>query len=153
IRLTGETRDWVVVIGATDVRVEGDDQERVFAIAPGPDGRYVIEVAGSTLVGTVAIDGDTVWVDVEHDVYQFRVPPPGGASTARDVDALTPPMPATVVRVNVKAGAEVEAGDVLVVLEAMKMELPIRSPRAGRIVSVECREGDLVQPGHVLVRV
>jgi 3-methylcrotonyl-CoA carboxylase alpha subunit len=45
----------------------------------------------------------------------------------------------------------VKAGDTLVVLEAMKMELAIRAPRAGVIRAVHCQEGALVQPGTVLI--
>jgi len=40
---------------------------------------------------------------------------------------------------------------VLIVLEAMKMELPLRAPHDGVIAAVDCREGELVQPGKVLV--
>jgi biotin carboxyl carrier protein len=54
-------------------------------------------------------------------------------------------MPATVLRINVAAGERVEAGDVLMVLEAMKMELPVRSPRAGTVRSIECQVGQMVQ--------
>jgi biotin carboxyl carrier protein len=56
-------------------------------------------------------------------------------------------MPATVVAISVTPGQKVAAGDLLVMLEAMKMELPIRAPRPGRVKSVACREGELVQPG------
>jgi biotin carboxyl carrier protein len=45
----------------------------------------------------------------------------------------------------------VKAGDVLIVLEAMKMELPLRSPRDGVIKSVRCKKGELVQPGVALL--
>ena len=62
-----------------------------------------------------------------------------------------PPMSATVVRIAVAPGDRVHQGDLLVSLEAMKMELPIRAPRDGIITAVLCREGDLVQPGQVLV--
>jgi biotin carboxyl carrier protein len=61
--------------------------------------------------------------------------------------ALSAPMPATVIAVNVAPGQEVAEGDVLVLLEAMKMEVPIKAPRAGRVKSVACREGELVQSG------
>ena len=73
------------------------------------------------------------------------------ASPAADVDALAAPMPATVRAVAVQPGAVVAAGDTLVRLEAMKMELTIRAPAAGRVASVDCRVGDLVQPGRPLV--
>jgi biotin carboxyl carrier protein len=59
-------------------------------------------------------------------------------------------MPATVRRIEVKPGQAVRRGDVLIVLEAMKMELPVRAPADGTIARVNCREGELVQPGQEL---
>jgi 3-methylcrotonyl-CoA carboxylase alpha subunit len=61
------------------------------------------------------------------------------------------PMPATVVAVHASAGQAVNEGDTLVLLEAMKMELPIRAPRAGVVKSVNCAPGELVQPGVNLI--
>jgi biotin carboxyl carrier protein len=61
--------------------------------------------------------------------------------------ALAAPMPATVTLINVAEGQEVAQGDVLMVLEAMKMELPIRAPRSGRVARLLCREGELVRAG------
>ena len=72
-------------------------------------------------------------------------------SPAAELDALAAPMPATVRAVAVQPGAVVAAGDTLVRLEAMKMELTIRAPAAGRVAAVDCRVGDLVQPGRPLV--
>jgi biotin carboxyl carrier protein len=51
----------------------------------------------------------------------------------------------------VKPGDQVAEGDVLITLEAMKMELPIRAPRAAAVTAVRCAAGDLVQPGAPLV--
>jgi biotin carboxyl carrier protein len=65
--------------------------------------------------------------------------------------ALAAPMPATVTMVNVAPGQDVSPGDVLIMLEAMKMELPIKAPRAGRVASVACRRGELVQSGVPLL--
>ena len=81
----------------------------------------------------------------------------GGGPDAREpspgahLDALAAPMPATVAAVLVRPGAVVAAGDTLVRLEAMKMELAIRAPAAGRVAAVDCRAGELVQPGRPLV--
>ena len=72
-------------------------------------------------------------------------------SPADHLDALAAPMPATVAAVLVQPGAVVAAGDTLVRLEAMKMELAIRAPAAGRVTAVDCRAGELVQPGRPLV--
>jgi biotin carboxyl carrier protein len=60
-------------------------------------------------------------------------------------------MPATVVKILVTAGQTVRHGDTLVVLEAMKMELPIRAPADATVQAVNCREGELVQPDRTLV--
>jgi biotin carboxyl carrier protein len=62
-------------------------------------------------------------------------------------------MPATVVSVEVEVGAVVRQGDTLVVLEAMKMELPIRATADGTVTAVRCKAGDLVQPGVPLIEI
>jgi acetyl-CoA carboxylase biotin carboxylase subunit len=65
--------------------------------------------------------------------------------------AITAPMPATVLKVHVNAGDSVKKGDTLVLLEAMKMELPLRAPGDATVAAVRCREGELVQADAVLV--
>jgi 3-methylcrotonyl-CoA carboxylase alpha subunit len=57
------------------------------------------------------------------------------------------PMPATVVAIHAAVGQAVTEGQTVIVLEAMKMELPIKAPRAGVVKAVHCAKGDLVQPG------
>jgi biotin carboxyl carrier protein len=71
----------------------------------------------------------------------------GPAGPAR----LLAPMPGRVVRVLAETGQEVEAGQGLVVMEAMKMENELRSPRAGRVVEVHARELQTVETGSLLV--
>ena len=63
----------------------------------------------------------------------------------------TAPMPGRVVRVEAVVGAEVEAGDALVILEAMKMEHTVRAPADGTIAQVAVEVGDQVEQGAVLV--
>jgi 3-methylcrotonyl-CoA carboxylase alpha subunit len=60
-------------------------------------------------------------------------------------------MPATVLRVAVEPGATVSKGETLLVLEAMKMEVPVRAPADGMVTAVHCKPGDLVQPGVALL--
>ena len=66
---------------------------------------------------------------------------------------LSAPMPATVLSIVAREGSQVAAGDVVLVLEAMKMELPIRAPHAGTVKAVRCSEGELVQPGVPLAEI
>ena len=72
-------------------------------------------------------------------------------ATAEGAQSIAAPMPATVVKLLVKPGDAVKKGDTLVVLEAMKMELPLRAAGDATVTAVRCREGDLVQPDAVLV--
>jgi acetyl/propionyl-CoA carboxylase alpha subunit len=126
--------------GSFDVREEGD-------------GRFSVEGPDGTVQAISAASGASVWAGVDGYAFEFRLSPDDARprSAARDHDALAAPMPATVVRIPVRPGDRVEAGDTLVVLEAMKMELPIRAPRAGTVRAVHCEEGRLVQPDMVLV--
>lgn len=96
--------------------------------------------------------GDRVWVF--HDGSVFEIPTGaehGSRHAAHAHGSLTAPMPATVVAVNVKPGDRVHKGDVLILLEAMKMELPVRSPGDGTVAAVHCRAGELVQPNVSLI--
>jgi len=102
---------------------------------------------------------DPVW----RGGFRLNLPAPGRAAPPA-VDAASPvqapgaesstlvaPMPGTVIRVAVTAGRQVAAGDHLLVLEAMKMETPVRSPYDGVVKAVHVEEGDRVERGALLV--
>jgi biotin carboxyl carrier protein len=94
---------------------------------------------------------------VFHDgvVYEIADLSPSRARTRTGAGggSLTAPMPATVVDVKVKAGDAVKRGDIVIVLEAMKMELPVRALGDGKVTAVHCRPGELVQPDTVLIEI
>ena len=66
-------------------------------------------------------------------------------------EKITAPMPGTILKINVEVGAEVKSGDVLCVLEAMKMENDITAPRDGKVASVNAGKGASVNAGDILV--
>jgi acetyl-CoA/propionyl-CoA carboxylase biotin carboxyl carrier protein len=74
----------------------------------------------------------------------------GGSGSAASGDSLTSPMQGTIVKVAVEDGATVEAGDLVVVLEAMKMEQPINAHKAGTISGLTAEVGGAVTSGAVL---
>jgi len=74
-------------------------------------------------------------------------PSTGGAAPT----TLRSPMPGRVVKLLVKAGDRVSAGQALVVVEAMKMENELRAPRAGTVQALRCEEGSAVEAGQDLV--
>ena len=80
-----------------------------------------------------------------------REPASDSARRTPRAQSLSAPMPATVIRVLVAPGVHVTKGDTLVVLEAMKMELPVRALSDGAVTAVHCHEGELVEADQVLV--
>ena len=78
----------------------------------------------------------------------------GGASaSAASGDTLTAPMQGTIVKVAVEDGQQVESGDLVVVLEAMKMEQPINAHKAGTISDLEADVGAAIQAGAAICRI
>lgn len=67
------------------------------------------------------------------------------------VDDIKAPMPGLVLQVNVEPGQEVQKGDQILILEAMKMENVIKSPGDGVVKAVKVKEGDAVEKGSVMV--
>ena len=77
----------------------------------------------------------------------------GGSVAGAGGDSVAAPMQATVVKLAVEEGQRVEAGDQLVVLEAMKMEQSIAAPHAGVVTGIDAPVGQTVPSGHVLMSV
>ncbi|MGB1271883.1 MAG: biotin/lipoyl-containing protein, partial [Endozoicomonas sp.] len=66
-------------------------------------------------------------------------------------EPMPAPLAGNIWKVNVAPGQQVQEGDVVLILEAMKMETEVRAPRTGRVVSVSVREGDSVALGDTLL--
>lgn len=78
-------------------------------------------------------------------------PAAGGAPVANEEKVCRSPIAGTVTRVLAQPGQNIQTGDVLLVLEAMKMETNITAPIAGKIAKLPVNAGDAVQGGQVLV--
>jgi len=83
---------------------------------------------------------------VLHDVARFPDPSAGAVQ-----GSLLSPLPGTVSRVAVAVGDRVEVGQVLMMIEAMKMEHPVRSPHAGSVTAVDVSLGQQVDSGTTLL--
>ena len=116
-----------------------------------PD-RVAFNHAGLDHSFIVARYGGTRFVDSELAPVRLEALPRfPSTEVAEAPGSLHAPMPGRVVRVEANVGDTVEAGQVLVVLEAMKMEHTLRSPYEGTVMEVDCSPGDQVEAGAVLV--
>ena len=83
------------------------------------------------------------------DVWLLDLHKPG---SNQNINEMTAPLPGNVIEVFVKAGEEIEAGQVIVIIEAMKMKNSIRSTRAGKVSEVLVSAGQTVAHKQVLVK-
>jgi len=159
VRVNGEEHE--VVLDSAGVHVDGDD---VAAQVIDGDGTPVRMVTIGTAVHRVVVRNGTtrgtytLWLDG----YRFEVESVdertrairelSGASAGPVGPApLKAPMPGLIVRVNVNVGDQVQAGQGLVVMEAMKMENELRATAAGRVKSVIAAPGTAVEKGALLI--
>jgi biotin carboxyl carrier protein len=123
-------------------------------VTPLSNGAYRVTDGTRSWLAYAAGPADARWVFLDGRVYVIDAAPrglPRRKKRSDDHGALAAPMPATVVTVNVQPGQRVSKGDVLIMLEAMKMELPIKAPRDATVNTIACRPGELVQPGVSLL--
>ena len=150
MRVTDGRREWVATVDGSVVTIEG--VEGAFTISPRPGGRWAIEHAGKTDTAITAKAPDGVWIGVNGSGALWQARPASSRTRHAAVDDdVRAPMSATVVRVLVTAGQQVAEGDILVVVEAMKMEMPLRATHAAVVKAVHCREGELVQSAALLI--
>lgn len=144
-------RTFTAVVQGGSVRV-GDASFQVEPIGDGlyrvSDGtrRWLVAVAGPPAHRWIWVHGRAAQLEIQREV---RSRP----RTRSSSEQLASPMPATVLRLLVEPGARVTKGETVLILEAMKMELPVRATADGVVSSVRCREGELVQPGQDLMEI
>jgi biotin carboxyl carrier protein len=135
-------------------REDGAAVEGSFSIQPLDAGRVSVVIDGRSYrvsrgaAGEMTVNGTPLAVEV-YDPRSLRGRAGGGASHGRQ--NICAPMPGKIVRVLVAAGDAVEAGQGLVVVEAMKMQNEMKSPKTGRVVEVRTKADAAVSPGEVLM--
>ena len=124
--------------------VDDDDAERQ---------TVVVEVNGKRLEVVLPELGGTPTKSSSKPTSKTRKSRARGGSNAVSGDDLTSPMQGTIVKVSVADGDTVAEGDLILVLEAMKMEQPITAPKAGKISGLSLKAGDTVTAGAVLATI
>ena len=150
VEITGSDGHYVVTVGDQACAVDARQT------APGI---YSLLVGGASYVaGVVDRDGACV-VDVGGETHEILVEAQarwiirtrGGAAGGAHGQTLTAPLPGKITHVAVRPGDRVQAGDTLVVIEAMKMENEFKASAAGTVAEVRVQPGQAVNPGDVLV--
>jgi acetyl/propionyl-CoA carboxylase alpha subunit len=114
------------------------------------DGRVRVEIDGTQHAFDIAHDERFDWVGPFAFPRVSRYP---ASESAASAETASSPMPGRVLRILASEGSEVQAGDPLVVLEAMKMEQTIRAHAAGVVEAVLVTPGQVVAPGETLIRI
>lgn len=147
LELRGQGRAWTVADGSAshEVEVLEHDGTRIVFAVDGVVHRAQVRVGPRDV--RVVLDG-------RESVF-LRQSNTSTAGSGHAADAHEPllrsPVPGRVLKVNVEAGATIHAGDVLLVIEAMKMETPIVAPADGKVVELHVEPGALIDQDQELV--
>ncbi len=162
-RLNDEARETLQFEGDQEVTVVYRGGGRYLLELPGGRREASAELEGDGLVfsldgaqrrATVVAQGRELTVLLHHHVARLTLADPLAALEQGAADAggsLTAPMPGRIIEVLVEAGAEVQRGQALLILEAMKMEHTVRAPADGVVENVPYTTGALVDEGTILV--
>ncbi|WP_421793696.1 acetyl-CoA carboxylase biotin carboxyl carrier protein subunit [Hydrocarboniphaga effusa] len=130
---------------SSDYRLHWNDLSLDIDLTSMADGRSFLSIAGQPHEVVIATRGDDVFVHFDGEAYELRYRHPLDRLAAQSLgsaeDIVRAPMPGSVVALNVAAGDAVAKGQVLMVMESMKMETTIVAPRDGVIASVAFEKG------------
>ena len=149
----GEAHEVLVeATGPATARVIIGSLDDEFTVTPLGPGRFRMTDGRRSWSVCVDRDGPRRHVTIEGEgEARFEREDPGRRRSEAAEGTLSSPMPGTVVKVLVASGDEVAAGQDLLIVEAMKMEIKISAPVAGTVKSVACAEGDACDAGAPLV--
>jgi len=131
------------------------DERRVEA-AVAREGRWIdVTLDGRRHRAAAARDGRGIWISIEGRLYRFEIAHrhAGGTDDGDASGEVLAPMTGRVAAVEAREGATVQEGDLLLTIEAMKMEFKVQAPIAGRVGQVACAAGDRVDLGQMLLRI
>ncbi|MDG2175431.1 MAG: sodium-extruding oxaloacetate decarboxylase subunit alpha [Gammaproteobacteria bacterium] len=121
------------------------------AAAPGEPSVYSVNVNGQTYVVQVAEGGDIE--QVQKTGSKSAVKPPESGTKVTKGEPLLAPLAGNIFKVNVTVGQKVAEGEVLIILEAMKMETEVKAPSAGTVRSIKVADGNAVAVGDELLSI
>ncbi|WP_416139171.1 sodium-extruding oxaloacetate decarboxylase subunit alpha [Halomonas sp. HK25] len=134
--------------GNGQAKLPAKAEAKVPAAAPAGPETYTVTVNGKAYVVEVAEGGEIADVQAQDGGSQ---PAAAAEAPAATGEAISAPLAGNIFKVNVRPGDAVKEGDVVIILEAMKMETEVRAASAGTVSAVKVGEGDSVAVGDVLI--
>jgi len=117
------------------------------------DAIYTVEVEGQSYTITVNEGGDLTGIAPIGGSNESNAGAPTTVARSTGGEPINAPLAGNVINVPITAGQQVNAGDTVLTLEAMKMETNISAPKDGQIVEIKVREGDSIAVGDVLLTI
>lgn len=131
-----------------------NDQEYPLTYQVGPSGQLTLIIDGVRQQTYVARHNQRYYVGVAGEVVELeRTTRAKQSQSQESADNLMAPMPGQIIQVLVKVGDQVEKGQTLLVLEAMKMEMRVKAPHTGQVHQLFCQLGQVVERGQELIEV
>jgi biotin carboxyl carrier protein len=162
ITTIGDKEFAVEILGPRQVSLNGKVYEVDFQSVSGQPVFSLLVDGGSYQAAVFPGDEDTLQVLMRGTLYvaevederEKRLKTAGGAGTASSGEfVLRAPMPGLIVKIPVTDGQEIKKGDVLVILESMKMQNELKSPRDGKVARVHVKSGDSVEQRQIILSV
>ena len=153
---SGKLYDITVERDGETYRAVVDGQAYPVEVLDAQPGQLSLRFAGRPVTLYWAADAGEKWVSLDGCTYRLERPTPRAARPTGEAgggELVRAPMPAQVRAVQVSEGELVEKGHTLLLLEAMKMEIRVKAPAAGRVSKLLVQPGQAVEKEQVLVEI
>ena len=137
----------------------GDQPERRAQLTEVEPGIYSVLLDGRSYEAHAEIGNDCAWITIRGHRFRVAITDPRRWSTKRagshghEREEIVAPMPGKIVRLLVEPGQGIEAGQGVVVMEAMKMQNELKAHRTGRVAAIPVHAGDTVSAGAILATI
>ncbi len=159
---TGDRQETIKVIerDGSLLKVAIGQKEYILDVEKVENGVYSILYNGQSINMEIieSEKKDHFYINTRYQQFNIEIAPAmpetnGLKHSAKGIQHLEAPMPGKVVALRVQPGEEVNKGQTLIILSAMKMENELRSPLSGKVTQIGVKENDLVKEGQMLIEI
>ena len=155
IRYTAELADNEGKLTLTSIKKEGEEII-ISDVSISHDlnfNRLMVDIDGIVRLVHIAKVKDSYWIHLDGRIHVIKSHEIGYSNQKQNEGSLIAPMPGIIIDILVKEGQRVRKGQNLMIMEAMKMEHKIQSPKDGEVISISNEIGQKVDMGVILVEI